>query len=83
MIKHSRAANSPISCWIIQAFMIVLVTCKNKEDPLKLKVLEWSQNFSHCKSAEIFTDAQGLPTQQSFVVSGRNSNSPKTLWLSS
>ena len=34
--------------------MVVLVTCKNKEDQLKLKALEWSQHISHCKSLEIF-----------------------------
>ena len=33
--------------------MMVLVTCKNKKDPLKLKALEWSQDFSHCKSMDI------------------------------
>ena len=36
---------------VIQAFMVVLVnTRKNEEDLLKMKALEWSQHFSHCKS---------------------------------
>ena len=32
--------------------MVVLVTCKNREDPLKLKALE-------CKSMEIFKKVKG------------------------
>ena len=41
--RHSRAANSEVSGGIlpkfelIQAFMVVVVTCKNKEDPTKNK----------------------------------------------
>ena len=26
--------------------MVVFVTCKNEEDPIKLKALEWSQHYS-------------------------------------
>ena len=26
--------------------MVVLVTCKNKEDPIKMKALEWPQHYS-------------------------------------
>ena len=39
--RHSRAANAEISGGIqskfelIQAFIVVLVTCKNEEDPIK------------------------------------------------
>ena len=39
--RHSRAANSKVSGRIlpkfelIQAFRVVLVTCKNEEDPIK------------------------------------------------
>ena len=39
--RHSRAANSIVGCkmWpkfnVIQAFMVVLVTCKNDEDQFK------------------------------------------------
>ena len=29
--------------------MVVLITCKNKEDPIKMKALEWSQDFPHYK----------------------------------
>ena len=35
----------------------------------KLKVLEWSQKISHCKSMQIFYDAQGKLTLQSKVCS--------------
>ena len=49
---------------------------------LKMKVLEWSQQISHCKSMQIFYDAQGKLTPQSDVGSTFNSNSSKILWLS-
>ena len=62
--------------------MCVLVTCKNEEDPFKMKVLEWSQQISHCKSKQIFYDAQGKLTPQSEVGSTLNSNSSNLLWLS-
>ena len=109
--------------------MVVLLTCKNKEDPIKnerarvfttlyinfsdaqrqvtlelvavsgrnlnlsklscmssfparmrmidskMKELECSQGFSHYKSMEIFSDAQGQLTPQSLVRSHRISNS--------
>ena len=41
LIRRSRAANSEVSGGIlpklelIQAFIVVLVTCKNEEDPIK------------------------------------------------
>ena len=38
----------------------------------KMKDLEWSQDFSHYKSMEIFQDAQGQLTPQSLVESGPN-----------
>ena len=47
----------------------------------KMKALEWSQHFSHCKSIGIFSDGQGPLTPQSMVRSGRISNLFKTLWL--
>ena len=37
-------------------FIHVLVTCKNEEDPFKLKALENSQHFFYCKSIGIFPD---------------------------
>ena len=47
-----------------------------------MKVLEWSQQISHCKSMQIFYYAQGKLTPQSEVGSTFNSNSSKLLWLS-
>ena len=34
--------------------MIVIVTCKNEDDQLKGKALEYSKHFSHCKSMGFF-----------------------------
>ena len=63
-------------------FMGVLATCKNEEDPFKKKVLEGSQQISHCKSLLIFYDAQGKLTPQSEFDSTLNSNSSMLFWLS-
>ena len=49
--------------------MGVIVTCKTEEDLFKMRVLEWSQNISHCKSMQIFYNTQGQFTQQSEVSS--------------
>ena len=64
---------------LIQAFMHVLVSCKNEDDRFKMKELECSQNFSHYKSMKIFPDAQGQLTPQSLVRSSRISNSSEML----
>ena len=67
--RRSRATNSEASGGIlpkfelIQAFIVVLVTCKNEEDPIK-------KDFAHDKSMGIFSDAQGQLTPQSLVKSG-------------
>ena len=58
----------------IQAFIVVLVTCKNEEDPIKNeggKVLT-SLLFD-------FSDAQGQLTPKSAAEFRRNSNSSKLL----
>ena len=47
----------------------------------KMKEIECSQDFSNYKSMEIFPDAQGQLTPQSFVRSGRISNSSEMLWM--
>ena len=44
----------------------------NEEIHSKMKVLEWSQQISHCKSMQIFYDAQGKFTPQSKVGSTLN-----------
>ena len=66
---------------LIQAFMHVLVTCKNEDDQSKMKELECSQDFSHYKFIGIFSDAQGQLTPQSLVRSCRISNSSEMLWM--
>ena len=51
--RRSRAANSAVlgPIWsnfeLVSDVMDVLVTCKNEEDPIKMKTLEWSQDFPH------------------------------------
>ena len=78
--RRSRAANSEVSNGIlpkfelIQAFIVVLVTCKNEEDPIKnegARVLT-SLLFD-------FSDTQGQLTPKSVVEFCRNSNSSKLL----
>ena len=44
----------------------------NEEIHSKMKVLDWSQQISHCKSMQIFYDAQGKLTPQSKVGSTLN-----------
>ena len=52
--------------------MVILVTCKNKEDPIK------SEGARMVTRLYIdFSDAQGQITPESVVVSGRNLNSSK------
>ena len=64
---------------LIQAFMGFLVTCKNEENPTKMKALEWSQHFSHCKSMGIFPHSQVQLTSLSKVQSGRFLNPSEIL----
>ena len=52
----------------------VMESCRNSKpiqafmaDHWKMKVLEWSQRFSHYKSMGIFPNAQGQLTHKSFV----------------
>ena len=44
--------------------MYVLVTYKDEENQMKMKVLEWSWYISYCKSMQIFYDAQWKLTPQ-------------------
>ena len=80
IFQTSRADNSidNSGIWqkykLIQAFMHVLITCKNEEDSIKNEgaTVESPQHISHCKSMGIFPDAQGQLRPQSVVGSGRN-----------
>ena len=48
----------------------------------KMKVLEWSQRFSHYITMGIFSDAQGPLTHKSMFGSCRIPNPSELLWLS-
>ena len=82
--RRSRANNSEVSGRIlpkfelIQAFIVVLITCKTEEDPIKNEGARVLTSFPHYKSMG-FTDAQGQLTPQSLIESGRNSNSLEIL----
>ena len=82
--RRSRAANSAVHgpVWsnfeLVQDFMVVLLTCKNEEDPIK------------SRGARVFTtlyinfsDVQGQITLVLVVVSGGNLNSSKLSCMSS
>ena len=62
---------------VIRDIVVILVTCKNEEDPLKNKYarVATTQNID-------FSNTQGQITPQSEVGSGRNSNSSEILWMS-
>ena len=60
----------------------VLLSARMKKIHLKMKVLEWSQPFSHYKSMGIFPDTQGQLTHKSLVQSCRISNPYEIFWLS-
>ena len=53
---------------------LVLSSARMKKIHPKMKVLEWSQHFSHYKSMGIFSDAQGQLTHKSLVGSCPISN---------
>ena len=66
--RGSRAANSEVSGGIlpkfelIQAFIVVLVTCKNEEDPIKKEGARMLTSILFD-----FSDAQGQTTPKSVV----------------
>ena len=80
IFKHSRADNSAVRgrIWskfeIIRDIVVILVTCKNGEDPLRNKDarVATTQNMD-------FSNTQGQITLQSEVRSGPNSNSSEML----
>ena len=58
--------------------MVVLITCKDKEDPIKNEGARvFTTLYINC------SDAQGQVTPQSLDEAGQNFNSSKLLWLSS
>ena len=60
---------------------LVLLSARIKKIHPKMKVLEWSQLFSHYKSMGIFLDAKGQLTHKYLVGSCRISNPFEILWL--
>ena len=75
---HNSIANLP-KFELIQAFMHVLVTCKNDEDQIENEGARLFTRFSHYKSMGIFPEAQGQLSLPSTVRSDQISNSSKTL----
>ena len=66
--EFCRNSNSRKLLWL------VLLSARMKKIHPKMKVLEWSQHFTHYKSMGIFPDAQGQQTHKSLVQSCRISN---------
>ena len=62
VMESCQNSNSSELLWLI------LLSARMKIHP-KMKVLEWSQHFSHYKSKGIFPDSQGQLTHKSLVQS--------------
>ena len=62
---------------------LTLLPARMKKIHWIMKVLDWSQRFSHYKSMEIFPNAQGQLTHKSFVRYCPISFPYEILWLSS
>ena len=61
VMESCRNSNPSKLLWL------VLLSARIKKIHPKMKVLEWSQHFSHYKSMGIFPDAQGQVTHKSLV----------------
>ena len=61
---------------------LTLLPARMKKIHWNMKVLEWSQCFSHYKSMGIFPNAQGQITHKSFVGYCPISNPSEILWVS-
>ena len=61
---------------------LTLLPARMKKIHWKMKVLEWSQRFSHYKSMGIFPNAQGQVTHMSLVGYCPISNPSEILWVS-
>ena len=75
LMESCRNSNSSKLLWL------ALLFARMKKIHWKMKVLQWSQHFSHYKSMGIFSDAQGQLTHTSLVGSCRISNPFEVLWL--
>ena len=76
VMESCQNSNSP------ELLGLVLLSARMKKIHPKMKVLEWSQHFSHFKSLGIFPDAQGQLTHKSLVGSCRFLNPFEILLLS-
>ena len=74
MVSGQNLNSSKLSCMSSLPARMRMIDSKMKE-------LECSQDFSHYKTMEIFTDAQGQLTLQSLVRSSRISNSSEMLYM--
>ena len=61
---------------------LTLLPTRMKKIHWKMKVLEWSQRFSHYKSMGIFPNAEGQLTHKSFVGYCPILNPSEILWVS-
>ena len=68
VMESCRNSNPSKLLWL------TLLPARMKKIHWKMKILEWSQRFSHNKSMGIFPDAQGQLTHKSIVGSCRISN---------
>ena len=72
------------SCWnsnSSELLWLVLLPARMQKINPKMKILEWSQHFSHYKSMGIFQDAQGQLTHKPLVWYCWISNPFEILWL--
>ena len=74
-----KSGRNPYSSEIL---WLSLLPARMKKIPLEMKALEHSQHLPHCKSMEIFSNAQGQLTPQSMVELCRISKSSQISWLS-
>ena len=74
VVSGRNLNSSKLSCMSLLPARMRMIDSKMKEQ-------ECTQDFSHYKSMGIFQDAQGQLTPQSFVRSGRISNSSEMLWM--
>ena len=68
VMESCRNSNPSKLIWLY------LLSARMKKIHPKMKVLGWSQHFSHYKSMGIFPDAQGQLTHKSLIGSCRISN---------
>ena len=77
VMESCRNSNPSKLLWL------TLLPERMKKIHQKMKVQEWSQCFSHYKSMEIFSNAQGQLTHKFFVGYCPISNPSEILWVSS